>query len=299
LVRAGANEVLTYNFIHGDIMKKVGQNPDNAYRLTNSISPELQYYRQSLIPSLLQHVQPNAKAGYDHFALFELNKFHTKTLGLTDEEVPKELDGLSFVVANSKKADGAAYYEAKQYLEYIATSLGLTFVYEPLEANSDFPVTQPFEPKRSARVWDPVTRERIGVIGEFKNSVQKAFKLPAHTAGFEISPRALLKLTSALDAGYKPLSKYPGTERDICFQVNNGTTYQEVIDATTKALKDSQLITAIEPVDLYQPENGDTKNITIRIKLGSYDKTLKSDEVAELMKKVTDKVTTTLHATVV
>jgi len=299
LVRAGANEVLTYSFVHGDVMRKAGQNPDDAYRLTNSISPDLQYYRQSIVPSLLVNVHPNAKAGYDHFAIFELNKFHTKLIGLTEENVPKELDGLGFVVSSTKKAQGAAFYEAKQYLEYIATELGLEFVYEPLEDDTHFPVTEPFEPKRSARVWDAKTRERIGVIGEFKNSVRKAFKLSDNTAGFELSPVSLLKLTAALGTSYQPLSKYPGAMRDVSFQVASDVTYQQLFEAAKEALSDSSLLTSIEPLGTYQPESGETKNITFRFTLGSYDKTLTGDEVNKLMTDVTEKVTTATDGRVV
>ncbi|MDB5161514.1 MAG: pheT [Candidatus Saccharibacteria bacterium] len=299
LVRGGVNEVLTYSFIHGDVMKKAGQNPDNAYRLTNSISPELQYYRQSLIPSLLVNIHPNIKAGYGHFALFEMNKFHTKQMGLTDENVPKELDGLAFVVANSKKGSEAAYYEAKRHLDYLAAELHLEFTYEPLEADSDFPVTQPFEPSRSARVWDAKNHERIGVIGEFKRSVQKNFKLPEHSAGFEVSPRILSKLLESEGYDYQAMSKYPGTERDICFQVASGVAYQRVIDTAYDALKETTLISSIEPVDIYQPDSGETKNITIRIKLGSYEKTLTGEEVAPLIESLTQNVTKALNATVI
>jgi phenylalanyl-tRNA synthetase beta chain len=292
LVRAGANEVLTYSFIHGDIMRRAGQNPDTAYRITNSISPDLQYYRQSLIPSLLVNVRPNIKAGYDHFAIFEINKFHTKLAGLTEENVPKELDGIGFVVASSKKATSAAYYEAKQYLDYIASELGLEFVYEPLEGDADYPLTQPFEPKRSARVRDAKTHERIGVIGEFKKSVQKAFKLSGNEAGFEISPVSLLKLTSAIGPSYEPLSKYPSSERDVSFQVANSVTYQQVYQSAKSALADSTLRISVTPISIYEPENGETKNITLRFTLGSYDRTLTGDEVHKVMADVTDKVTT-------
>ena len=299
LVRAGANEVLTYSFIHGDVMRKAGQDPETAYRLTNSISPDLQYYRQSLLPSLLANVHPNAKAGYDHFALFEINKFHTKLSGLNTEGVPKELDGLGFVVSTSKKSTHAAYYEAKQYLDYIATELGLTFIYEPLEEDADYPVTQPFEPKRSARVWDARTRERIGVIGEFKKSVQKAFKLSDNVAGFEIAPVALLKLTTGTASSYLPPSKYPGTDRDVSFQVATVVTYQQVYDAAKAALSGSTLQTTIAPLAIYEPEASETKNITLRITLGSYEKTLTGDEVRQIMAEVTDKVVIATHGKVV
>jgi len=299
LVRAGANEVLTYNFIHGDVMRKAGQNPDTAYRLTNSISPDLQYYRQSITPSLLVNLHPNVKAGYDHFVLFEMNKFHTKILPVTEEGVPKELDGLAFVVTTGKKAKGAAYYEAKQYLDYIATELGLEFAYEPLEADASYPVTDPYEPLRSARVWDAKTRERIGVIGEFKRSVQKAFKLSDNTAGFEIAPRGLLKLIEKFESNYEPLSKYPSTDRDICFQVESGVSYDQVYSAAKQALADANVHTSVAPLDIYQPESGESKNITLRITLGAYDRTLTGDEVHTIMAEVTEKVTAATHGKVV
>lgn len=299
LVRTGANEVLTYSFIHGDVMRKAGQSPDTAYRITNSISPDLQYYRQSIVPSLLANVHPNAKAGYDHFAIFELNKFHTKLAGLTDENVPKELDSLGFVVASAKKATSAPYYEAKQYLEYIAADLGLEFMYEPLEDGADYPVTQPFEPKRSARVWDAKTHERIGVIGEFKKSVQKAFKLSGNEAGFEISPVSLLRLIGTQKPAYEPLSKYPSAERDVSFQVAQDLTYQQVYDATRSAPENTPLYIKVTPVDIYQPEGGKTKTITLRFTLGSYEKTLTGDEVNNVMAEVTEKVTNATQGKVV
>ena len=299
LVRAGANEVLTYTFIHGDVMRKAGQNPDTAYRVTNSISPDLQYYRQSITPSLLANLHQNVRAGYDHFALFEMNKFHTKLLPQTEEGVPRELDGLAFVVTTGKKAKSAAFYEAKQYLDYIAAELGLEFIYEPLEADASYPVTDPYEPLRSARVWDAKTRERIGVIGEFKRSVQKAFKLSDNTAGFEIAPRALAKLTDTVEPNYQALSKYPSTDRDVCFQVPTDVTYQQVYSAAKEALSGASIRTTVAPLDIYQPESGETKNITLRITLGAFDRTLTGEEVNTLMADVTTTVTTATQGKVI
>ena len=299
LVRAGANEVLTYSFIHGDTMRKAGQNPDDAYRITNSISPDLQYYRQSITPSLLSNIHANIKSGYDSFALFEFNKFHTKKHPLTDEGVPLELDGLAFVTARAGKSATAAFYDAKRYLDYVATSLGLEFVYEPLEADGDYPVTQPFEPLRSARVWEKYTRERIGVVGEYKRSTSKAFKLPEHIAGFEIAPRGLLKLVQAKQPSYVASSKFPGVERDICFQVDEGVAYQSIVDSAITSLQDQSLQTTVEPVDIYQAENTQTKNVTIRISLNSAQKTLSGDDVKSVIDSLSAKVITDFNATII
>src|SRR5207253_378194 len=72
LSQAGANEVLTYSFVHGNLLEKVGQDTSKAFKLSNALSPDLQYYRLSLTPSLLDKVHMNIKAGFDEFALFEI-----------------------------------------------------------------------------------------------------------------------------------------------------------------------------------------------------------------------------------
>ncbi len=280
LARAGANEVLTYSFVHGDVLTKAGQDKQDAYKITNSISPELQHYRQSLTPSLVTHVHPNSKAGYDTFALFECNKVHQKSLGLTDEHVPVELDRVALVLA-STKAKGAAYYQAKALLEYLTDTLGIATTYEPLQSEES--IAKPFEPKRSAAVLSKATGAVIGVIGEYTRSVQKNNKLPAYTAGFEINPRALLEAVQALGTTYEPLSRYPGTERDVCFQVHESVAYARIVQSAQESLDNTGLITSIDPVDLYQGEGSEVKNITIRIRLSSYEKTLTADEATSVV----------------
>lgn len=299
LVRAGATEVLTYSFVHGDLMRHAGQETRDAYRIVNSISPDLQYYRQSIVPSLLSHVYANIRAGYKHFALFELNKYHTKREPETNEKVPTEIDSLGFVVAQSTKQPGAAYYEAKQYLEYLASQLGVELGYESLEPSHDYPLSQPFEYRRSARVYEKQTHTRLGVIGEFKNSVKKALKLPEHVAGFELELNALFAMSSEVTSTYAPLSKYPSTERDVCLQVNADVAYADVAGALTSALATDEFTVGVVPIDIYQPDTTDKKNITFRITIGSLTRTLTSDEVNNFVGGAASAAAKKLSATII
>ena len=297
LTRAGANEVLTYSFVHGDVMKKAGQVSENAYRITNSISPDLQYYRQSLAPSLLGNIHPNIKAGYDRFALFELNKTHSKHDGLTDEGVPVEQDSLALVVSSRTAEQASSYYTAKRYVEYLLHELSIDAVYQPLNSDQESPATAPFEPKRSAVITEKTSGDVIGVVGEFKRSVGRNFKLPESTAGFELSPRVLL--THAKAAHYAPSSRFPGTERDICFKVSNETTYGDVLAAVSEATKDTNYEITVAPVDIYQGEDTSTKNITLRFALSSLEKTLTGEEVAQVVGQIIASVQQSTNATVV
>lgn len=300
LVRSGANEVLTYSFVHGDTIRRAGQDPDGAYRIINSISPELQYYRQSLTPSLLNLVHPNVKAGYEQFALFELNKTHNTASRLDKEKVPVEHDRIALVLTQSKGKHQTPYYAAKRYLDYIALSLGIELDYQPLHSGAnDDPSLKPYEPKRSAIVTNKDTGGYIGVVGEFKASVQKAWKLPILTAGFEINPRGLQEAVERVGQRYQALSRYPGTERDICFQVDQVVSYQLIVDHVVSALSQTKLLTSIQPVDIYKAEGSSTKNVTIRLSLASYDKTLTSEEVAVMIDSVINKVVKATKAKVI
>ncbi|MCX6728517.1 MAG: phenylalanine--tRNA ligase subunit beta [Candidatus Saccharibacteria bacterium] len=299
LVRAGANEVLSYSFVHGNVLEKAGQEVNNSYKIVNSISPDLQYYRQTLTPSLLDLVHPNVKQGFDNFALFEINKAHSKKDGLNDEKVPIESELVSLVVANKNSQGGAPYYLAKKILDYLCESLGVKIRYEPIEKDSDDPITKTFEYRRSARLFDVQSGDIIGVVGEYKNSVIKGFKLPQSVAGFELSSAILFDVYKKLKPDYKPLSRYPSSERDVCFQVNENVTFSQIINSATNALQQEKYIAVVTPIDIYEPVDGTTKNITVRIKLTATDHTLTGEEVNNYVDSISNSVVIKTGATII
>jgi phenylalanyl-tRNA synthetase beta chain len=299
LSRAGANEVLTYSFVHKNILEHVGQNPDQAFRLGNALSPDLQYYRLSVTPSLLDKVRVNSKAGYDEFALFEIGKAHSKSAISEADGLPVELARVALTYAAKVAQPGAPYYRAKAMVEYLTASLGLEVIFKPLPADITLVVSAPFEPRRSARVIDVRSGQSLGIVGEYKKSVVRNFKLPSYSAGFELLPEAIELAKQHVTNTYRSLSRYPGTERDICFQVDQVVTHAQVVEAAKLALREVELESAITTVDIYQPESGDTKNVTLRIRLAASDRTLTSEEVAVIISKLTDEVVTATSAVVV
>jgi phenylalanyl-tRNA synthetase beta chain len=297
LTRAGANELLTYSFVHGDMIKQAGQNPDNSYRIVNSISPDLQYYRQSLTPSLIENIHPNIKKGYNYFAVYEINKVHQKAYGMTDENVPVELDSLSLAVSSKSDQGGSPYYYAKRMFEFLSSMLGLEFEYVEMDGNENDDLYAPFEYKRSAKIIDKATKKLVGVVGEYNRAIQRGFKLPEFSAGFEVLTRELYNATKA--SGYAPLSRYPSSERDICFKVDAGVLYGQIIDAVNAALSVVDMNVSISPVDIYQESGADTKNITIRLNINSMHHTLDSKEVSTVVDSVVEAVTDAVGAVVI
>ncbi|MET0979884.1 MAG: hypothetical protein ABWX90_01355, partial [Candidatus Saccharimonadales bacterium] len=205
----------------------------------------------------------------------------------------------ALTVTNQKAQKDSAYYQAKKMLDYLGMSLGLDLTFNPIDADPDMAVSAPFEYRRSAMVTDKKTDTYLGIVGEYKKSVTRGFKLPEYTAGFEISTAALHQAVSQLTSDYTPLSRYPGTERDICYQVATDVLYSQVIDGVTMALNDVDLDAIVTPIDIYQAQDSTTKNVTIRIKLTARDRTLTGEEVASIIARVNATVVEQLQATIV
>lgn len=287
LSKAGANEVLTYSFVHENLLTKAGQDPKQAFQLSNALSPDLQYYRLSLMPSLLEKIHPNIKAGYDQFALFELNKTHNK-LHTDDEKLPAEVNMLALVFAANDKAAkqyaGAPYYQARKYLDYLADQLGLAFSYRPLSKAGTFPVLQPYDPERSAVV--SVGDTELGVVGEFKAATRSGLKLPAFVAGFEIDPVELAAAASKVAKPYAPLAKYPRTSQDISFKVASDLAYAKIAEVSVvvleKAAAEHGYEWSLEPLDLYVSDSG-SKHGSLRLTLWHAERTLTTSEVSGLL----------------
>jgi phenylalanyl-tRNA synthetase beta chain len=301
LQEAGANEVLTYSFVHGRLLQQAGQNSELSFQLGNALSPDLQYYRMSVTPSLLDKVHANNKAGYESFALFELNKAHLKS-ELDEDGLPLEFERLALVFAAGGKAAkryaGAPFFEAKLYLDGLLQSFGLEQVvtYRSLTQASfvEHPaleeMAKPFEPAHAAVLLKDNCI--VGVVGEYRATVRKALKLPVFCAGFELS---ILCLDNTATSSYIPLPRFPKVEQDICLRVPVAMPYQQLYDfvlAQVTANQPENVYTSLSPVDIYQREHdAQRRQVTLRLTIASYDRTLTDAEITKLL----DIVATAAH----
>jgi phenylalanyl-tRNA synthetase beta chain len=301
----GANEVLTYSFVHGKLLENTNINPEKwAYHLRNALSPDLQYYRPSLMPSLLNKVNMNIRAqsgdSENVFALYEIGKAHIKENYEENETtLPKQMRRLSFVVAADNKTSAnlanSAYFTAKKYLELITNS---QVTYQPLDT-TNYPITAPYQKERSAIITMGDELQPIGVIGEFQSSVSKSLKLPNFCAGFELDID-LLKLL-VVHKKYKPLSQFPSSTQDITYEISENKSWVELsqlIDAELAVAKaELGYSYQVIPLDIFQDEDVDKKRISFRITITHHHKTLKTTEVSALLDTISKEVHEKLQAT--
>ena len=249
----GANEVLTYSFVSSKLLEKAGLDTKNSYKIINSISPELQLVRQSIVPSLLDKAYMNQKLPVDKFAIFEINKVYQKAWGMGSENVPVEKSRLGFVLAE-RKTQGTAYYKAKYFVEELLKTLGISFEIKPLKSTAaEF---RPFEKKRAAEIV--VNGITIGVVGEFRSSVKRSFKLNDFLAGFELDFDKILELHgSTVQVDVEPALD----KRDLTVETDK--SYGEVIAKIKEILVKNNLVAKITPLAIYQPE--EIKHISVHL----------------------------------
>jgi len=277
----GANEALTYSFVNGDLLEKVKQDPENSYRIVNSISPDLQYIRQAIVPSLLSKAYANMRSGYARFAMFEMNQVYRRSDGVDADNCPNGRHGFASIFLDQDSKSN--YYLAKRYLEELLSQFGIEFVIEPFELEKDNSNAF-YEAKRAARV---VSGECVlGYLGEFKASIMQGFKLPLGTSGFELDIDLMLALSDKAAKKQIRFSQFPSVGRDLTLTVDEKQDYASVEKALRAIFEKRGYIYKMIPASIYQAEGQKTKNLSFHFEFADPNKTLSKNAIQDIMKEL-------------
>jgi len=274
--RLAMNEVLTYSFVSRNLLEKVGEKVTDSYEIVNSISPELQCFRQQIVPSLLDKVRENLKAGHQDFTLYEINQVSLKGK-LSDEGTPEMKTHLGIVCLGD-------FYTLKAKVLDLFRELKLAVEYKNLD-----PATAAhdayLEPKRSAELI--VAGQKVGAFGEVKSSVLRSFKLETVVTALELNLEKIVAVPRTLNPELK-LSKFPFVERDLTLKVASESPFGRVLKLLEACLEKQGLIFTVTPVSIYQasPEDA-TKNLSFHLKFSNPQQTLAAQEISAIMDSIT------------
>ncbi|MBF1042929.1 MAG: phenylalanine--tRNA ligase subunit beta [Candidatus Nanosynbacter sp.] len=299
LSRAGANEILTYSFVHERILKNAEQDVTQAYKLSNALSPDLQYYRLTVLPSLLDKVYTNIKSGHNEFALFEIGKGHLKSKGLNKEGLPIENNYIDLVYASKKDKPGAPFYVTKKLINNLGKDLGVKFEFEKIVNQIDKQILAPFDIDRSSLIIID-NGDIVGLVGELKQSVIKNFKLPQYISAASIDIDILQKnISKNIGDSYHPLSKFPSTRRDISIEIDLAVSYKDVLNVVKNSLQkqDDEFI-SISLVDIYRAKDSSFKTITLNISMTNYNRTLTATDASRIIENINKAVSVKLNGSI-
>ena len=273
----GANELLTYSFVSKNLQEKVGETVSDSYEIINSISPELQCFRQSIIPSLLEKYYENQKAGYKNFILYEMNQVAKHSYGLLEDQTPKMESHLAIVTEGD-------FYQIKNICLALGARLGLEFKFVEYQEHQ-YPY---FEPLHSVCIQ--LGQEIIGCLGEIKHSILKKFKLKEASA-LELNLESLLN-TPRILRGAQKISRFPSVSRDLTVKTPDTVSYATLEQEIIRALTQDSLIHTLEPVSIYRPSENDTaRNCSFHLSFASTVKTMSAGEISAIMKQIEQNIT--------
>ena len=290
--RCGMQEVYTYPWMNDTFVNAVLQSTEGVLKLSTPPAPELSYIRSSLLPNLCEAVMKNERY-FDAFSIFEeaqvfFDRNYTSRYDPT-ESLPEQRRHIAAAFASSTKDVSLLFREAKGVLEYMPRFThmeGFTFRKEEKPVWAD------------SVVWLNVYRgeERIGDLGLLSKKVSLACGIKNLSVMlFEIDASKLVPLRSRTNK-FTHLAEYPETDYDVSMLFDSGVKWTDIYDAILGQKKASALLKDASFVDEYRGKQipAGKKSVTIRLTIGSGEKTLTSQEIEsaanQVMKKLEKKL---------
>ena len=248
--------------------------------LANPIAPERRVMRRSLLASLLESVEKNARA--ESIAMFEIGPvFEPKKNDLPNEsrKLAIAITGLRTQSAWDVK-DSAAFdfYDMKGRLELLLSGLRLTGVsYTPAGASTTY-----LHPGKAADV--KVNGQTVGVFGELHPLVKEKYDFedsPVIVAEFDLDALRNVQPTY----GVVPVSEFPPMLEDIAIIVDESVAAERVEGLIRQT--GGKTVTRVRLFDVYRDEKigAGKKSLAYSLTYQS-EKTMTDAEAAAIRTKI-------------
>ena len=278
LTSLGVQEVVSYRMTSPERESRLVAH-DEYVALANPIAPERRVMRRSLLASLLENVEKNARA--ESISVFEIGSvFEPNKNNLPNE--PRKLaiamtglrSSASWDVKDSASFD---FYDMKGRLELLLSGLRLAGVsYTPTDS-------APFlHPGKAAQV--SVNGQTVGVFGELHPLVKEKYDFedsPVIVAEFDLD--ALRNVTPTY--GIAPVSEFPPVLEDIAIIVDEAVTAERVEGLIRQT--GGKIVTRVRLFDVYRDEKigAGKKSLAYNLTYQS-EKTMTDAEAAAIRTKI-------------
>ncbi|CAN5732054.1 phenylalanine--tRNA ligase subunit beta [soil metagenome] len=279
LTGLGLAEAMPMPFLAPGQLERSGL-PGDGIEVANPLVAEESVLRTSLLPGLLAAVAYNSSHRNRGVGLFEIGHVFRETDPSAD--LPDEREHLGLVLAGQ---DATAAVEAWRV---IAEALGV----EDHRLAADAPPG--LHPTRSARIV--VGGANVGAVGEIDPGVLAAHDIEEQVGWVELDLDRLTDL-SQTDRVYRPVSRYPSSDIDLAFEVDDTTSADEV--AATLRQAGGELVVDVALFDVFRGAQvaAGRRSLAYAVRLQAPDRTLTDTDVAEVRRHGIEAVETAHGAT--
>lgn len=274
--RAGFQEIFTYPWVDETYVKAAGLDLSEMLTLAQPPSPETAHIRNTLIPGLLEAAEKNTRY-FEEFRIFEVTQVFDKTSTMSpsgpEEVLPLQKRHLAMALAGEEPE--LLFRQAKGVLE----TMPRIIMTEPIGFSQ---ALQPAWADRKA--WLNITSgdKVIGTLGlvSLKTLTEAGIKRVALVLA-EVDLEELKPFPSR-DNAYSPLPHFPLVEQDLSMILDEQVTWSEIQKLIEPEVRE---LTFIEEYRGSQIPQG-KKSLTLRLWIGSPEKTLNHEEITERMNRI-------------
>ena len=285
-IRCGMQEIFTYPWMEEQFVNAVLQSTDGILSLSTPPSPAERFVRSSLLPNLCKAVVKNERY-FNEFSIFETAQVFRDENYTSPyderEKLPSQRKNVAGAFATTGKDITALFRKAKGVVEMMAR-------YVHMEALTFRQTEKPVWADNV--VWLNIYRgdEKVGDLALLAKKVSMACGIKnMNVMLFQLDQDSLVPLKSRTNT-FTHLSEYPMTDYDISLLVDGSVQWKDVAQ-TIRGIK-SELLHGASFVDEYRGKQvpAGKKSLTLRLAIGSKEKTLTSAEIEEVASGVLNKI---------
>ena len=285
-IRCGMQEIFTYPWMEESYANAVLQSTEGILSLSTPPSPAERFVRSSLLPNLCKAVVKNERY-FDEFSIFETAQVFRDENYTSPydprEKLPSQRKNVAGAFVTTDKDITALFRKAKGVVEMMARYVHmetLTFrqTEKPVWADNV--------------VWLNIYRgeEKVGDLALLSKKVSMACGIKnLNVMLFQLDQDSLVPLKSRTNT-FTHMAEYPMTDYDISLLLDGSVQWKDVLQ-TVGGIK-SELLHGASFVDEYRGKQvpAGKKSLTLRLSIGSKEKTLTSSEIEEVASNVLNKI---------
>ena len=285
-IRCGMQEIFTYPWMEESYVNAVLQSTEGILSLSTPPSPAERFVRSSLLPNLCKAVVKNERY-FDEFSIFETAQVFRDENYTSPydprEKLPSQRKNVAGAFVTTDRDITALFRKAKGVVEMMARYVHmetLTFrqTEKPVWADNV--------------VWLNICRgeEKVGDLALLSKKVSMACGIKnLNVMLFQLDQDSLVPLKSRTNT-FTHMAEYPMTDYDISLLLDGSVQWKDVLQ-TVGGIK-SELLHGASFVDEYRGKQvpAGKKSLTLRLSIGSKEKTLTSSEIEEVASNVLSKI---------
>ena len=285
-IRCGMQEIFTYPWMEESYVNAVLQSTEGILSLSTPPSPAERFVRSSLLPNLCKAVVKNERY-FDEFSIFETAQVFRDENYTSPydprEKLPSQRKNVAGAFVTTDKDITALFRKAKGVVEMMAR-------YVHMEALTFRQTEKPVWADNV--VWLNICRgeEKVGDLALLSKKVSMACGIKnLNVMLFQLDQDSLVPLKSRTNT-FTHMAEYPMTDYDISLLLDGSVQWKDVLQ-TVGGIK-SELLHGASFVDEYRGKQvpAGKKSLTLRLSIGSKEKTLTSSEIEEVASSVLNKI---------